>query len=112
MENAELRELLANAVQEGVVPQELVDQIGEESDIEEGRVATANLVDVYSRRLNRVAGNEDLREATYQLVEFLNRYPAEELNMVSVRPCPGGFHLFLADAQSLRILFWMRMFSR
>lgn len=111
MDNTRLRKLLLLATEDGIMPQELVHLADEESSIEEGRVLRANLLSMYTRRLNRTAGNRELHEATLNLVDFLRNYPSEELTMISIRPNTGGFHLFIADSESSKLLFWMRMFS-
>lgn len=111
MNNAKLKELLLLAAQEGVAPRELIYLAGKEGVIEEGRVSRNNLMSIYARRLKRAAGDPQLHESTLELVEFLRNFPSEELNMISIRTTAGGFHLFIADLESTKILFWMRMFS-
>lgn len=86
-------------------------QVLDDTAVECGRVQRASLLHMYRRRLGRTGEGTDLRAVTERLVNFLEAYEKEELEMISFRTADGRFWLFLADEEKSRILFWMSMFS-
>ena len=93
MDQAELRGLVAAAVEGGMCPPELLDAMQNVTSIEVGEVSRSNLLHMYRRRLRRTERGSPLQEQTAALVDFLTARSEEMFNMVSVRLEAGGYQL-------------------
>ncbi|GBQ03992.1 hypothetical protein SSP531S_54820 [Streptomyces spongiicola] len=112
MDQNQLRDLLSSAVEAEVCSNEALDLTRNAIAVESGEVTRENLLNIYRRRLRRTEEGSALRADTQVLISFLESYPGDTLNMLSVKTKEGGSHLFLTNPSETEVLHWMRMFSR